>query len=93
MSDDNRQVQLSDQDLDLIVYRVRESLRVDRRWVASLLITALVAAAGSIMAARNANRAANSARSSANDAVDGILDVRPYIDGLGASSDEYELII
>lgn len=99
MIDDNHQVQLSDRDLDLVVYRVRESLRADRRWVLRMVITTLVAVVGSIGAAWNANRTADSASQNATNANNAaetsveILGDRPYIDGLGVSSDEHELII
>lgn len=96
MNDGNVNSPLSDRDYqELVAFRVRESLRADRRWVVRMLITALVAVAGSIMAAWNANQAANSASedaTSANVAVE-TFEARPYIDGLDGSSDEQELII
>ena len=100
MNDGNAKSPLSDRDYqELVAFRVRESLRADRRWVIRMLITTLVAVVGSIAAAWNANRAANSASQNATSANDAavtsveILEDRPYIDGLGASSDEHELII
>ena len=79
---DNVRNPLSDKDYqDLIALRVREMIRSDRQWAIRMLITTLVAVAGSFVTAWNANQTANDASEIASDASETASDASEIASG------------